>query len=75
VDIAGSSGLRLPEQSHRYRTCCCASATTCAHAEERERYSAVKRKLAAREWRYVQDYADAKSAVVEEILGRARERD
>jgi GrpB-like predicted nucleotidyltransferase (UPF0157 family) len=33
------------------------------------RYEAAKRELAARGWRYVQHYADAKSAVIEEILG------
>jgi GrpB-like predicted nucleotidyltransferase (UPF0157 family) len=35
---------------------------------DRERYEAVKRELAARDWKYVQHYADAKSRVVEEIL-------
>src|SRR5262249_34198890 len=40
-------------------------------AEVRERYERVKRELAAREWRYVQHYADAKSAIVEEVLGSA----
>jgi GrpB-like predicted nucleotidyltransferase (UPF0157 family) len=34
----------------------------------RERYEAAKRALAARRWRYVQHYADAKSDVVAEIL-------
>jgi len=38
--------------------------------EERERYLAAKRELAARRWRYVQDYADAKTEVIEEILAR-----
>jgi GrpB-like predicted nucleotidyltransferase (UPF0157 family) len=38
---------------------------------ERERYEAVKRELAARRWRHVQHYADAKTAVVEEILARS----
>jgi GrpB-like predicted nucleotidyltransferase (UPF0157 family) len=38
--------------------------------EERERYLAAKRELAARRWRYVQDYADAKTQVIEEILAR-----
>jgi GrpB-like predicted nucleotidyltransferase (UPF0157 family) len=42
---------------------------------ERDRYLAVKRELAARKWAYVQDYADAKSAVVEDILLRALSRD
>jgi GrpB-like predicted nucleotidyltransferase (UPF0157 family) len=39
--------------------------------DDRDRYAAVKRALSTREWRYVQDYADAKSEVVEEILARA----
>ena len=40
----------------------------------REHYAEVKRELAAREWRLMQDYADAKDAVVAEILaGTARE--
>ena len=37
----------------------------------RELYERVKRDLAQREWKYVQNYADAKSDVVEEILARA----
>jgi GrpB-like predicted nucleotidyltransferase (UPF0157 family) len=41
------------------------------HPEDRDRYAAVKRELAQRRWRYVQDYADAKTSVVEEILQRA----
>jgi len=42
------------------------------HDEDRDRYAAVKRELAAREWKYVQHYADAKSTVISEILARAR---
>jgi GrpB-like predicted nucleotidyltransferase (UPF0157 family) len=34
-------------------------------------YLATKRELAAQEWARVQDYADAKDAVVAEILARA----
>jgi GrpB-like predicted nucleotidyltransferase (UPF0157 family) len=41
------------------------------HDDDRERYESAKRELAGREWKYVQNYADAKSAVVEEILARA----
>ena len=41
------------------------------HDDDRDRYLAAKRELAAKEWKYVQNYADAKSAVVREILGRA----
>jgi len=40
-------------------------------ADERERYLAAKRDLAARDWVYVQDYADAKGDVVEGIVRRA----
>jgi GrpB-like predicted nucleotidyltransferase (UPF0157 family) len=42
-----------------------------ANEPDREIYERTKRELAAREWTYVQDYADAKTAVVEEILSRA----
>jgi GrpB-like predicted nucleotidyltransferase (UPF0157 family) len=42
-----------------------------ASREDRERYLATKRALAGRTWAWVQDYADAKSAVVEEILTRS----
>jgi len=38
-------------------------------------YERAKRELAARSWKYVQNYADAKTAVVEEILGRAKARE
>jgi GrpB-like predicted nucleotidyltransferase (UPF0157 family) len=41
-----------------------------AHDEDRERYEQAKRELAAREWKHVQNYADARSAVVTEIVGR-----
>ena len=43
-----------------------------AHPEERARYQRVKRELAERDWTYVQEYADAKTEVVEEIIARAR---
>jgi GrpB-like predicted nucleotidyltransferase (UPF0157 family) len=33
--------------------------------------SSVKRDLARRTWRHVQHYADAKTAIVEEIMARA----
>ena len=45
-----------------------------AHDDDRERYLAAKRELAARKWKYVQNYADAKSQVVAEILTRALAR-
>ncbi len=42
-----------------------------AHADERALYERTKRELAAQTWKYVQNYADAKAAVVERILARA----
>lgn len=43
-----------------------------AHPEDRDRYAQAKRDLAGQVWRHVQHYADAKTAVVEEILRRAQ---
>jgi len=40
--------------------------------QERELYQRTKRELADRQWEYIQDYADAKSSVVEEIISRAK---
>ncbi len=42
------------------------------HEDDRELYARAKRELAAKEWKYVQNYADAKSEVVQQILARAR---
>jgi GrpB-like predicted nucleotidyltransferase (UPF0157 family) len=42
-----------------------------SHDDERDLYERTKRELAAREWKYVQHYADAKTEVVEGIIGRA----
>ena len=42
-----------------------------SHEGDRALYESAKRELAARTWRHVQHYADAKSEVVREILGRA----
>jgi len=41
------------------------------NAADRELYAATKRELAARDWKYMQQYADAKTEVVHEILARA----
>jgi len=41
------------------------------HDEERMLYETIKRELAARDWTYVQHYADAKGEVVEAIIERA----
>lgn len=42
-----------------------------SHEDDRLLYERVKRELAVRIWTHVQDYADAKTEVVEEILARA----
>jgi GrpB-like predicted nucleotidyltransferase (UPF0157 family) len=42
---------------------------------DRELYLGTKRELAARAWTYVQQYADAKTAVIGEILARAQGTD
>ncbi len=42
-----------------------------SHDDERLLYESTKRELAAREWKYVQHYADAKTEVVEGIIERA----
>jgi GrpB-like predicted nucleotidyltransferase (UPF0157 family) len=39
---------------------------------DRELYARSKRALAQQDWKYTQNYADAKTAVIEEILSRAR---
>ena len=41
------------------------------NADDRGLYERTKQNLAARTWKHVQNYADAKSDVVAEILGRA----
>jgi GrpB-like predicted nucleotidyltransferase (UPF0157 family) len=43
-----------------------------SRSDERELYQFTKRELAARRWDYIQDYADAKSTVIEEIISRAK---
>src|SRR5262249_14109372 len=41
------------------------------HDDDRDLYARTKQQLAARSWERVQDYADAKTAIVTEILARA----
>jgi GrpB-like predicted nucleotidyltransferase (UPF0157 family) len=43
-----------------------------SHPDDRDLYLSTKRALAQQEWGKTQDYADAKTDVVREILGRAR---
>jgi GrpB-like predicted nucleotidyltransferase (UPF0157 family) len=42
-----------------------------SNASDRELYAAAKRELAERDWKYVQQYADAKTEVIQRILARA----
>jgi GrpB-like predicted nucleotidyltransferase (UPF0157 family) len=42
-----------------------------ADESDRSLYACTKLKLAGQSWKYVQNYADAKTAVVDEILSRA----
>jgi GrpB-like predicted nucleotidyltransferase (UPF0157 family) len=42
-----------------------------ATAADRNLYANTKRELAAQDWKFMQQYADAKTAVVEEIIARA----
>ena len=41
------------------------------HPDDRMLYETTKRELSQQTWKYIQNYADAKSAVVQEIMGRA----
>jgi GrpB-like predicted nucleotidyltransferase (UPF0157 family) len=41
------------------------------HPEDRQLYERTKRELASRDWKYVQNYADAKNSVVAEVMARA----
>jgi GrpB-like predicted nucleotidyltransferase (UPF0157 family) len=41
------------------------------HDADRMLYEKTKRELAARTWKHTQNYADAKSEVIQEILARA----
>ena len=43
-----------------------------SHPADLQLYEQTKRELARRTWKYVQNYADAKAEVVEEIIARAR---
>jgi GrpB-like predicted nucleotidyltransferase (UPF0157 family) len=42
-----------------------------ANPVDRDLYAATKRELAAREWKYLQNYADAKTPIITEIMTRA----
>ncbi|HET8891190.1 MAG TPA: GrpB family protein [Candidatus Angelobacter sp.] len=42
------------------------------NAADRDLYARTKLALAQNEWKYVQNYADAKTAIIKEIMARAR---
>jgi len=44
------------------------------NAADRDLYARVKLGLARKEWKDVQNYADAKTAVIEKIIGRSKSR-
>jgi GrpB-like predicted nucleotidyltransferase (UPF0157 family) len=43
-----------------------------SHTSDRQLYERTKRELACMDWKYMQNYADAKTAVIENILARAQ---
>jgi GrpB-like predicted nucleotidyltransferase (UPF0157 family) len=43
-----------------------------SNAEDRELYARTKQALARNDWKYTQNYADAKTDVIEEIISRMR---
>jgi GrpB-like predicted nucleotidyltransferase (UPF0157 family) len=43
-----------------------------ANEADRELYARSKRSLASKKWKYVQNYADAKTEIIEAILERAK---
>jgi GrpB-like predicted nucleotidyltransferase (UPF0157 family) len=62
-----SSGCQEAERMLRFRD------WLRTHPEDRHLYERTKRDLARREWKYTQQYADAKTEVVEQILARAQQ--
>jgi GrpB-like predicted nucleotidyltransferase (UPF0157 family) len=45
-----------------------------SNVSDRQLYERTKRELARKKWKYMQNYADAKTSVVKEILARAQAR-
>jgi GrpB-like predicted nucleotidyltransferase (UPF0157 family) len=43
----------------------------CGHPSDQQLYERTKQELARKDWKYVQNYADTKTKVIEEILERA----
>ena len=77
----GHRMLRTPELDVHVHVCAAGSDWQRRHllfrdwlrreVEDRERYGAVKRELAGRDWSDMNAYADAKSSSIEEIIARA----
>lgn len=63
-----SSGCSETDQMVRFRD------WLRADAADRDLYVHTKRELAARDWKYMQQYADAKTDVIEQIMTRAMAR-
>ena len=58
VSIEHVGSTSVPGFRNRLRT----------HEKDREQYASVKRNLAEKSWKYMQNYADAKSEIVAEIF-------
>ncbi len=81
VREAGHRMLRTPDLGVHVHVCTAGSEWECRHllfrdwlrqsAEDRALYEATKRRLAAREWPTHNDYAAAKSTVIDQILERS----
>ncbi len=41
------------------------------HDDDRDRYAATKRELSKKDWKFVQNYADAKTEIIEEIIAKS----
>lgn len=77
----GHRMLRTPEVDVHVHVCDTGSAWERRHLlfrdrlraspEDRQRYEDVKRRLATREWPTMDHYAQAKTAVIDEVMGRA----
>jgi GrpB-like predicted nucleotidyltransferase (UPF0157 family) len=62
-----TDGCTAPQRDVRFRD------WLRGHDEDGERYEDTKRELAARVWKYMQNYADAKTAVIDDIRTRCGE--
>lgn len=73
--------LRTPERDVHLHVCALGSEWErvhrmfrdwlCEHPDDRDRYEAIKRELSRRDWDDTNDYADAKTDIIADILSRA----